>query len=191
MHFIWNWMNFFNSIQSSSQCDIEEYHFCVWWILKEIFISFLFIQTKRHMTNVFFSSRLSSYFQPNTISNNNYFIVNFLLSTPFHLPTIWAVNHFHFWSHHRHLKSRHSLSFHPPTMTVLSTFHHKDSFKWIDYHFQSVVFNLNIFREWGRENGEGERNKLNNNMISSWIIFISTWWKLWIFITEFIQFAEW
>ena len=39
-------------------------------------------------------------------------------------------------------------------MTLLSTFHHKDSFKWIDYHFQSVVFNLNIFREWGRENWE-------------------------------------
>ena len=75
-------------------------------------------------------------------------------------------------------------------MTILSTFHHKDSFKWIDYHFQSIVFNLNIFREWGRE-WRGERNKLNNNMISSWIIFISTWWKLWIFIIEFIQFAEW
>ena len=27
-------------------------------------------------------------------------------------------------------------------------------------------------REW-----RWERNKLNNNMISSWIIFISTWWK--------------
>ena len=42
-----------------------------------------------------------------------------------------------------------------------------------------------------RENGEGERNKLNNNMISSWIIFISTWWNLPNFIIEFIQFAEW
>ena len=52
-----------------------------------------------------FSSRLTSYFQPNTISNNNS-IVDFLLSTPFHLPTIWAVNHFHLWFHHRHLKSR-------------------------------------------------------------------------------------
>ena len=77
-------------------------------------------------------------------------------------------------------------------MTVLSAFHHKDSFKWIDYHFQSVVFNLNIFREWGRERIEmGERNKLNNNMISSWIIFISTWWKLWISSLSSIQFAEW
>ena len=28
----------------------------------------------------------------------------FLLNTSFHLPTIWSVNHFHLWSHHRHLK---------------------------------------------------------------------------------------
>ena len=37
-------------------------------------------------------------------TNNNDYIVDFLLSTTFHLPTIWAVIHFHHWSHHRLFK---------------------------------------------------------------------------------------
>jgi hypothetical protein len=105
--FIWNAMNFFfNSIQSSSQCDIEEYHFCVWWILNEIIISFLFIQTRCHMTNIF-----SLFTTINILPTNHYFQQQWLYCrlpslTPFHLPTIWSVNHFHLWSHHRHLKIR-------------------------------------------------------------------------------------
>ena len=79
MHVVWNGMNFFfNSIQSSSQCDIEEYHFCVWWILKEIVISFLFNQTKRHMTNVF-----SLHDKDHTSNNKRVFPTMTLLSTSF------------------------------------------------------------------------------------------------------------
>ena len=51
-----------------------------------------------------FSSRQRSYFQQQKSISNNDSIVNFLLSTTFHLPTIWAVNHFHLWFHHRHFK---------------------------------------------------------------------------------------
>ena len=178
MHFIQNLMNCFqfNSIQ-----------FAVWyWGISLLCLmkfwkrlSFLSYSFKREITwQTSFSSRLTSYFQPITISNND-FIVDFLLQHFFIFQQFEPSFTFTFDPIIAILKSRHSLSsFHPTTMTVLSTFHHKDSFKWIDYHFQSVVFNLNIFREWGRENWERERNKLNNNMISSWIIFISTWWKL-------------
>ena len=68
---------FFNSIQSSSQSDIEEYHFCVWWILKEIIISFLFIQMRRHITNVF------SLHDCHHTSNQSSFPTMTLLSTSF------------------------------------------------------------------------------------------------------------
>ena len=69
-------------------------------------LSFFSYSFKRDVTwQTSFSSRLTTCFQPNTISNNDS-IVNFLLSTTFHLPTIWIVKHFHLWSHHRHLKSR-------------------------------------------------------------------------------------
>ena len=78
MNVVWNVMNFFNSIQSSSQCDIEEYHFSVWWILKEIVISFLFNQTKRHMTNVF-----SLHDKDHTSNNKRVFPTMTLLSTSF------------------------------------------------------------------------------------------------------------
>ena len=96
---------FFNSFQSNSQCDIEEYHFCIWWNFEREYHFFLIQSNKTSHDKRLFSSRLSSYFQPNTISNNDSIVV-FLLSTLFHLPTIWAVIHFHLWSHHRHLKSR-------------------------------------------------------------------------------------
>ena len=77
MHVVWNGMNFFfNSIQSSSQCDIEEYHFCVWWILKENNHFFLIHSNETSHDKRLFSSRLSSYFQPNTISNNNDYIID-------------------------------------------------------------------------------------------------------------------
>ena len=68
-------------------------------------LSFLSNSFKQDVTwqTSFLFSRLSSYFLPITISNNDS-IVDFLLSTPFHLPTIWAVIHFHLWSHHRHFK---------------------------------------------------------------------------------------
>ena len=192
MNFIWNGINFF-SIQFNPVRSVilRNITFLFDEILKEIIISFLFIQTRRHMTNVF------SLHDKYHTSNQTSFPTMTLLSTSLfqHLFIFQQFEPsftFTFDPIIAFLKCCHSLSsFHPTIMTLLSTFHHKDSFKWIDYHFQSIVFNLNIFREWGRENGERERNKLNNNMISSWIIFISTWWKLLIFIIEFIQFAEW
>ena len=182
MHFIWNAMNFF-SIQFNPvrRVILRNITFVFDEFWKRMIISFLFIQTRSHMTNVF---SLHDY---HTSNQKPFPTTMTLLSTSsfqhlFIFQQFESLNTFTFDPIIAILKSRQSISssFHPTTMTVLSTFHHKDSFKWIDYHFQSVVFNLNIFREWGRENWERERNKLNNNMISSWIIFISTWWKLWI-----------
>ena len=95
---------FFNSIQSSLECDIEEYHFSVWWILKENNHFFLIHSNETSHDKRLFSSRQRSYFQQQKSISNNDSIVNFLLSTPFHLPIIWAVNHFHLWFHHRHFK---------------------------------------------------------------------------------------
>ena len=83
MHFIWNGMNFFfNSIQSSSQCDIEEYHFCIWWNFERYYHFFLIQSNEVSHDKRLFSSRQRSYFQPNTISNNDS-IVDFLLQQLF------------------------------------------------------------------------------------------------------------
>ena len=71
-------------------------------ILKKISISFVFIQTRRQMTNVF---SLHDYHHT---SNQSPFPTMTLLSTSFfstfHLLILWAVNHFHHWSHHCHFE---------------------------------------------------------------------------------------
>ena len=94
----------FNSIQ-----------FAVWyWGISLLYVMnferdshfFLFQSNETSHDKRLFSSRQRSYFQQQKSISNNDSIVNFLLSTPFHLPTIWAVIHFHLWFHHRHLKSR-------------------------------------------------------------------------------------
>ena len=106
-------MNFFNPIHSSSQSDIEEYHFCIWWILKKIFISFLFNQTKRHMTNVF------SLHDKDHTSNQSQFPTMTLFSTSF-FQQLFIFQQFEpsfsftFNLIIAFLKCRHSLSSFPP-----------------------------------------------------------------------------
>ena len=106
MHFIWNAMNFF-SIQFNPVRSVilRNITFVFDEILKENNHFFLIHSNETSHDKRLFSSRQRSYFQQQKSISNNDSIVNSLLSTPFHLPTIWAVNHFHLWSHHRHLKS--------------------------------------------------------------------------------------
>ena len=102
------WDEFFFSIQFNPVRSVilRNITFVFDEILKEIVISFLFIQTKRHMTNVF-----SLHNKHHTSNNKRVFPTMTLLSTSFfqHLfifQQFEPSNTFTFWSHHRHLKSR-------------------------------------------------------------------------------------
>ena len=79
MHVVWNGMNFF-SIQFNPVRSVilRNITFVFDEILKEIVISFLFIQTKRHMTNVF-----SLHDKDHTSNNKRVFPTMTLLSTSF------------------------------------------------------------------------------------------------------------
>ena len=106
MHVVWNGMNFF-------QLHFNPIRRVWYWGISLLYLMnferdnhfFLIQSNETSHEKRLFSSRLTKYFQLITIFNND-FVVDFLLSTLFHLPTIWAVNHFHLWFHHRHLKSR-------------------------------------------------------------------------------------
>ena len=79
MHVVWNGMNFFFSIQFNPVRSVilRNITFVFDEILKEISISFLFNQTKRHMTNVF------SLHDKDHTSNQTPFPTMTLLSTSF------------------------------------------------------------------------------------------------------------
>ena len=80
MHVVWNGMNFFqlhfNPIRRVWYWGISLLYLMKFW--KRIIISFLFIQTRRHMTNVF-----SLHDKDHTSNNKRVFPTMTLLSTSF------------------------------------------------------------------------------------------------------------
>ena len=78
MHFIWNAMNFLIQFNPVRSVILRNITFVFDEILKEIVISFLFIQTRRHMTNVF-----SLHDKYHTSNNKRVFPTMTLLSTSF------------------------------------------------------------------------------------------------------------